>query len=78
MKVRFQADADLNEDIVSGVIRSQPGVDFQTAGYRTYRKLVSRFAQAIADGSLRPRAVPSKSPSKLIIVKSYFSATVYW
>ena len=31
MKVRFQADADLNEDIVTGVLRREPQVDFQTA-----------------------------------------------
>ena len=31
MKVRFQADADLNEDIVSGVLRRVPEIDFQTA-----------------------------------------------
>ena len=31
MKIRFQADADLNEDIVAGVIRREPGIDFQTA-----------------------------------------------
>lgn len=31
MKIRFQADADLNEDIVSGVVRRVPEVDFQTA-----------------------------------------------
>ena len=31
MKVRFQADADLNEDIVTGVQRREPEIDFQTA-----------------------------------------------
>lgn len=31
MKVRFQADADLNEDIVKGVLRREPGIDFRTA-----------------------------------------------
>jgi uncharacterized protein DUF5615 len=31
MKIRFQADADLNEGIVSGVVRRVPEVDFQTA-----------------------------------------------
>jgi predicted nuclease of predicted toxin-antitoxin system len=32
MKIRFQADADFNEEIVMGVVRWKPGVDFQTAG----------------------------------------------
>ena len=31
MKIRFQADGDLNEDIVMGVIRRVPEIDFQTA-----------------------------------------------
>lgn len=31
MKVRYQADADLNEDIVAGVQRHVPEIDFQTA-----------------------------------------------
>ena len=31
MKVRYQADADFNEDIVTGVLRRAPEVDFETA-----------------------------------------------
>lgn len=31
VNVRFQADADLNEAIVKGVIRRQPAINFQTA-----------------------------------------------
>ncbi|MBE9044984.1 DUF5615 family PIN-like protein [Pleurocapsales cyanobacterium LEGE 10410] len=31
MKIRYQADADLNQNIVSGVIRREPAIDFQTA-----------------------------------------------
>ncbi len=31
MKIRYLADADLNKAIVSGVIRREPSVDFQTA-----------------------------------------------
>jgi len=31
MKIKFQADADLNEDIVTGVLRRVPQIDFQTA-----------------------------------------------
>ena len=30
-RVRFQADADLNQAIVTGVIRRQPEINFQTA-----------------------------------------------
>ncbi len=31
MKPKFQADADLNEDVVTGVLRRVPEIDFQTA-----------------------------------------------
>jgi len=31
MKLRFQADWDLNGDIVAGVLRREPAIDFQTA-----------------------------------------------
>lgn len=31
MRVRFQADADLNEDIVTGLMRREPRIDFQIA-----------------------------------------------
>mgnify|MGYP006944678549 CR=1 FL=1 len=31
MKIRFQADGDLNLAIVTGVLRREPAIDFQTA-----------------------------------------------
>ena len=31
MKPRFQADADLDEDIVTGLLRREAYIDFQTA-----------------------------------------------
>jgi hypothetical protein len=31
MKVRFQADADLNEILVRATLRREPGIDFQTS-----------------------------------------------
>ena len=31
MSPRFQADADFNEEIVSGLLRNHPDLDFQTA-----------------------------------------------
>jgi hypothetical protein len=31
VRVRFQADADLNFDIVAGVLRREPSIDFQSA-----------------------------------------------
>lgn len=39
MKIRFQADADLNEEIVLGVVRREPQVDFQTAEEASLRGL---------------------------------------
>ena len=32
MKIRFQADADLNQIIVLATVRHEPSIDFQTAG----------------------------------------------
>ncbi|HKM84799.1 MAG TPA: hypothetical protein VJW96_01235 [Terriglobales bacterium] len=48
MKVRFQADADLNEDIVTGILRREPGVDFQTATIATLRLLSDWDVLALA------------------------------
>lgn len=31
MTVRYQADADLNQAIVTGVLRREPAINFQTA-----------------------------------------------
>ncbi|MGB0563979.1 MAG: DUF5615 family PIN-like protein [Spirulinaceae cyanobacterium] len=31
MPIRYQADADLNQMIVTGVLRREPNIDFQTA-----------------------------------------------
>lgn len=31
MKIRYQADADLNQNIVTGVLRREATIDFQTA-----------------------------------------------
>lgn len=39
MKVRFQADADLNEDIVLGLVRQESSIDFQTAEEANLRGL---------------------------------------
>lgn len=38
MKVRFQADADLNAEIVAGVLRREPSIDFQTADEANLRR----------------------------------------
>jgi hypothetical protein len=52
VKVRFLADADLNEDIITGVLRREPLVDFQTAGQAGLRGLddVQALAMAARDG----------------------------
>ena len=31
MKIRFQADTDLNQIIVTGILRREPTIDFQTS-----------------------------------------------
>ena len=48
MNPRLQADADLNEDIVAGVIRREPGVDFQTAEEANLRHLPDEKVLALA------------------------------
>lgn len=37
MTIRFQADADLNEDIVNGVVRREPLLEFRTAASAALR-----------------------------------------
>ena len=39
MTVRFQADADLNAEIVAGVLRREPSIDFQTADTANVRRV---------------------------------------
>jgi Domain of unknown function (DUF5615) len=48
VKLRFQADADLNEDIVKGVLRREPGIDFQTATAAGLRGLSDLEVLALA------------------------------
>jgi hypothetical protein len=48
VKIRFQADADFNENIVAGVLRREPQVDFRTALQGALRELDDRQALALA------------------------------
>ena len=48
MKPRFQADADFNEDIVSGVLRRVREIDFQTATDAGFESLSDSEILAIA------------------------------
>jgi len=48
VKVRFQADADLNEDIVKGILRREPAVDFRTATASGLRSLSDLEVLALA------------------------------
>jgi predicted nuclease of predicted toxin-antitoxin system len=48
MKVRFQADADLNAEIVAGVLRREPSIDFQTADEADLRRLSDSEVLAVA------------------------------
>lgn len=43
MKITFQADADLDEDIIWGVKRHEPLIDFQTADEAGIRGLADRL-----------------------------------
>lgn len=48
MKIRFQADADLNEDIVTGVRRREPRMDFRTAAEAGLRGLTDERVLQLA------------------------------
>jgi hypothetical protein len=48
VKIRFQADADFNEDIVTGVLRREPRVDFRTASEAGLRGLSDDDVLALA------------------------------
>jgi hypothetical protein len=82
VKVRFQADADLNEDIVTGILRREPGIDFQTAAAAGLRLLSDLQVLTLAaregrvlvshDRRTMPRAFgdflrTSESPGLLIV-----------
>jgi predicted nuclease of predicted toxin-antitoxin system len=53
MKVRFQADSDLNEDILTGVVRREPMINFQTASEANLRDLSDLEVLALAAGEDR-------------------------
>ena len=48
MTVRFQADADLSAEIVAGVLRWEPSIDFQTADAANLHRLPDPEALALA------------------------------
>lgn len=52
MKVRFQADADLNQIILLATIRREPEIDFQTAAASDFQGLEDPevLARAAKDG----------------------------
>jgi len=48
VKIRLQADADLNDDIVTGVLRREPLIDFRNAKSAGLRGLRDREVLALA------------------------------
>ena len=48
MRPRFQADTDLNEEIIAGVLRQEPSIDFQRADDVNLRGLPDPEVLAIA------------------------------
>jgi predicted nuclease of predicted toxin-antitoxin system len=82
VKARFQADADLNENIVKGILRREPKVDFRTATAAGLRSLTDMQVLAVAamdnrilvshDRKTMPRAfaqfcIGENSPGLLIV-----------
>jgi predicted nuclease of predicted toxin-antitoxin system len=48
VKIRFQADADLNAAILTGLLRREPRIDFQTAAAAGLRGLTDREVLELA------------------------------
>jgi hypothetical protein len=53
VKVRFLADVDLNKAILSGVLRSEPSIDFLTAHAAGLRRMKDPEVLALAAGQQR-------------------------
>jgi hypothetical protein len=53
LKIKFQADADFNQTILNATIRSEPLIDFQTAGIAGIRGLGDDEVLAVAAKSER-------------------------
>src|SRR5437763_1826679 len=85
MRIRFQADADLNQVIVSAVIRRVPAIDFKTATSAGLAGLGDQDVLAVAardgrvlithDQATMPRHfvefTPSQHSPRLFIVPQY-------
>ena len=82
MKISFQADADFNEDILKGVRRREPRIDFRTAAAAGLRSLTDLEVLTLSaregrilvshDRRTMPRAFAefvrtNKSPGVLIV-----------
>jgi hypothetical protein len=54
VRIRFQADADFNEDILAGALRRLPEIDFQTATEAKLARLsdFEVLAKAAAEGRI--------------------------
>jgi hypothetical protein len=89
MRVRFQADADLNEDILAATLRREPRVDFRSAGAAGLHGLSDPevLAHAAADGRVvvDSRTMPghfatftetADSPGVLIVSQRLAVATI--
>lgn len=48
VKIRFQADTDLNAEIVTGVLRREPEIDFQMAEEANLRGVPDQEVLALA------------------------------
>ena len=67
MTVRFQADADLTAEIVAGVRRREPSIDFQTADEASVRRLREPEVLALAAQESRiVQMVPSRTRYDLL------------
>ena len=54
MKITFLADADFNDDVVKGVLRREPGIDFRGAASAGLRGRTDLEVLAIAGSAESP------------------------
>ena len=90
MKVRFQADADLNQTIVLALLRREPGANFQTAATARLAALPDGAVLALAadegrllvthDQSTMPehfaRFIAARDSPGLLVVPQHFAPSL--
>jgi hypothetical protein len=73
MRIRFQADADFNQNVVRAVLRRQPAIDFQTADEAGLRGLAD--PEVLAAAAHEGRALVSHDRQTMLVHFAEFTKT---